>query len=159
MKKNNKSKKITPKKKEWLEIIPYGIVGGIIPEASTMLFKQKKGEERFVVWFSELQSRIAIDQNLHKEKIFDFAYKILKSSGNLPKYCFFIKSDQGRDIVQLSFEKPLKPLQFYADEVISFCMMSQCRFFCTEDFFKQAREEIPKRFRTQALDNKPLYLN
>lgn len=160
MTKTNKAKKISSnKKKEWLEIIPYGIVGGIIPEASTILFKRKKGEERFVVWFSELQSRIAIDQNLQKEKIFDFAYKIMKSSGCLPKYCFFIKTDQGRDIVKLSFGKSLKPLQFYADEVISFCMMSHCRFFCREDFFKQARGEIPQRFRSQALDNKPLYLN
>ena len=147
-------------KKKWIEIVPYGIVGGMIPDASTMLFKKKEGEDRFVVWFSELQSRIAIEQNLNKEKVFDFVQKILEARNSLPKYCFFVKTEQGRDIVKLSFNKPLKPLQFYADEVISFCMMNSCRFFCTNEFFKQTRGEIPKRFRKkQSLGNKPLYLN
>jgi len=147
-------------KKKWIEIVPYGIVGGMIPNASTMLFKKKEGEDRFVVWFSELQSRIAIEQNLSKEKVFDFVQKILKANNSLPKYCFFIRTEQGRDIVKLSFNNSLKPLQFYADEVISFCMMNSCRFFCTSDFFRQPQGEIPKRFlNKQSLDNKPLYLN
>lgn len=147
------------KKKKWIEIVPYGIVGGMIPEASTVLFKRKKGEGRFVVWFSELQSRIAIEQNLNKEKVFSFVQKIMKANNCLPKYCFFIETEQGRDVVQLSFNNSCKPLQFYADEVISFCMMNNCRFFCTDIFFRQSRGEIPKRFRKQALDNKPMYLN
>ena len=150
------SRKIT----KWTEIIPYGIIGGMIPSASTMLFKSKKGEERFAVWFSELQSRIAISQNLHKEKVFSFIQKILESSGNTPKYCFFMRRDQGRDIVRLSFKGELKPLEFYADEVISFCMMNQCRFFCPPDFFKNHTGEIPKRFKNVSLLNKaPVYLN
>ena len=147
-------------KKKWIEIVPYGIVGGMIPDASTMLFKKKEGEDRFVVWFSELQSRIAIEQNLNKEKVFDFVQKILRASNSLPKCCFFIRTEQGRDIVKLSFNDSLKPLQFYADEVISFCMMNNCRFFCTSDFFKQTRGEIPKRFRNKnSLSNKPLHLH
>ena len=153
-------KKTNIDKKKWIEVIPYGIVGGMIPDASTMIFKKKGGEGRFVVWFSELQSRIAIDQNLNKEKVFAFVQKILKASNSLPKYCFFVKTEQGRDVVQLSFNHSLKPLQFYADEVISFCMMNDCRFFCTAEFFKQqTRGEIPKRFRRQSLGNRPLYLN
>ena len=154
------TKKTNANKKKWIEIVPYGIVGGMIPDASTMLFKKKKGEGRFVVWFSELQSRITIEQNLNKEKVFSFVQKILKASNSLPKYCFFVQTEHDRDVVQLSFNNSLKPLQFYADEVISFCMMNNCRFFCTADFFKQqSRGEIPKRFRKQSLENKPLYLN
>ena len=146
--------------KKWIEIIPYGIVGGMIPKASTMLFKSKKGEDRFVVWFSELQSRIAIEQNLNKEKVFSFVQKILKSGGITPKYCFFIKKEQGRDIVKISFGKSIKPLEFYADEVISFCMINHCRFFCTKEFFAQSTEEIPKRFKNVSIMSKtPLYLN
>ena len=151
---------IKTKKTKWIEIIPYGIVGGMIPEASTMLFKKKEGEGRFMVWFSELQSRIAIEQNLNKEKVFDFVHKILKANNSLPKSCFFIKTEQGRDLVQLSFNNSTKLLKFYADEVISFCMMNNCRFFCLPEFFKQSREEVPPRFRKkQSLSEKPLYLN
>ena len=149
----------TAKKRTWVEIIPYGIVGGMVPNASTMIFKKKNGTERFVVWFSELQSRIAIDQNLNKEKVFDFVRKILEVSGIFPKYCFFLKTDRGRDIVKLSFNNHLKPIQFYADEVISFCMVNNCRFFCKDEFFRQTREEVPKRFQKQVLYDKPVYLN
>lgn len=146
--------------KKWIEVIPYGIVGGMIPAASTMLFKRKNGEDRFVIWFSELQSRIAIEQNLNKEKVFSFIQKILKASGCTPKHCFFIRKEQGRDIVRLSFKNSLKPLEFYADEVISFCMINNCRFFCTSEFFQQHNGEIPKRFRKNSLVSKtPMYLN
>ena len=147
------------KSKKWTEIVPYGIVGGMIPDASAMLFKSKEGDGRFIVWFSELQSRIAIDQNLNKEKVFGFVQTILKASNSLPKYCFFVKTEQGRDVVKLSFRNSLKPIQFYADEVISFCIMNNCRFFCVAEFFKQSRREIPKKFQKRVLDEKPLYLN
>ena len=154
---NNQQVKI----KKWIEVVPYGIIGGMIPSASTMLFKSTKSEERFSVWFSELQSRIAISQNLHKEKVFGFVQKILVASGNAPKYCFFMRREQGRDIVRLSFTGDLKPIEFYADEVISFCMMNnQCRFFCPTHFFKTHDGEIPKRFKNVSLLNKsPVYLN
>ena len=132
------TKKIYSKKTKWIEIIPYGIVGGMIPEASTMLFKKKDGEGRFAVWFSELQSRIAIDQNLNKEKVFDFAQKILKANNSLPKNCFFIKTEEERDVVRLSFNNSIKPLQFYADEVISFCMMKQLPLFLHSGFLQTA---------------------
>ena len=153
-------KKQTKKNQIWVEIIPYGIVGGMIPKASTLLFKSKKGEDRFVVWFSELQSRIAIEQSLNKEKVFNFVQKILKTHNILPKYCFFVKKDQGRDIVRISFGKSIKTLEFYADEVISFCMINDCRFFCTKEFFTQSPEEIPKRFKNVSImNNNPMYLN
>ncbi|MBC6416027.1 MAG: hypothetical protein GDA46_06540 [Bdellovibrionales bacterium] len=157
MKKTNKTKT----SKKWVEIVPYGIIGGMIPSASTMLFKNKKGEERFAVWFSELQSRIAINQNLHKEKVFNFVQKILSSAGITPKYCFFIKREQGRDIVKILFNGKLKPMEFYADEVVSFCMVNQCRFFCSPDFFEHhIGGEIPKRFKNISLLGKaPTYLN
>jgi len=157
MKKKNINQKTSHKITKWVEIVPYGIIGGMIPSASTMLFKSKKTEERFAVWFSELQSRIAISQNLHKEKVFGFVQKILESSGNTPKYCFFMRRDQGRDIVRLSFKGNLKPMEFYADEVISFCMINSVRFFCPPDFFKNHTGEIPKRFKNISLLKIMLY--
>ena len=156
---NKRSSKESPKENTWVEIIPYGIVGGMIPKASTMLFKSKKGEDRFVVWFSELQSRIAIEQSLNKERVFNFVQQILKTHEILPKYCFFIKRDQGRDVVRISFGESIKTLEFYADEVISFCMINDCRFFCTKEFFAQSPEEIPKRFKNVPLMSKSMYLN
>lgn len=152
--KSKKSKKI-----QWLEIVPYGIVGGMIPDVSTLLFKRKKGEGRFVVWLSELQSRIAIEQSLNKEQPFGFIQKILSSNKYEPTKCFFIKKDQGRDCVIVTFKGGLKPLSFYADEIVSFCILNKCRFFCTKNFLRQTHHEIPQRFKEKALKQKPAYLN
>lgn len=149
------------KKQAWIEIIPYGIVGGMVPEASTMLFKRKAGKGHFIVWLSDLQSRMAIDQSLNKEQPFRFVQKILEKTETQIKNCFFIKTDQGRDIVAITFEggKSIKPIRFYADEVISFCILNKCKFFCTDSFLKQNRRDLPKRFRKKDLEKRPMYLN
>ena len=152
-------KKPTANKKKWIEIIPYGIVGGMIPDVSTMLFKKKSGEGRFAVWLSELQSRMAIEQSLKREKVFDFAHKILKINNSLPQECYFLKHESGRDLVRLCFNKRLKSLNFYADEVVSFCMMGDCRFFCQAEFFKRPPGDIPLRFKKKVSNEKPMYLN
>ena len=151
-------------KTKWLEIVPYGIIGGMIPEASAILFRRKEEEGQkekgqFMVWLSDLQSRMAVEQNMSRERPFGFAQKILKESGNLPERCFFIKTEEGRDIVALTFQGALKPIQFYADEVISFCMLNKCRFFCAKDFLKESYREIPKRLKPKLSEERPLYLN
>ena len=158
MKEIKKSKEKTAKK-NWIEIIPYGIVGGMVPEASTMLFKRKKGDGRFIIWLSELQSRIAVDQNLNRERPFHFIQKILEKTKSYPKNCFFVETDQGRDIVVITFQSSLKPIRFYADEVISFCILNKCRFFCTKNFLKESHRELPNRFKQKMLEQKPIYLN
>ena len=148
------------KKEKWLEVTPCGIVAGMIPEASTMLFKRKEGEGHFAVWLSELQSRITIDQSLNKEQPFGFVQKIFQQNKIEIKNCFFVKAEQGRDTVVLTFkEKSMKPMQAYADEVLSFCILSKCKFFCTKSFLEQPRRELPKRFRHKVLEKKPVYLN
>ena len=148
------------KQSRWIEVVPYGIVGGMISEASTMVFRQKTGVGRFSVWLSELQSHIAVSQSLNKEQPFDFVQKILSANKILPKNCFFIETKNERDIVAVTFsEKNGKALKFYADEVISFCILNNCRFFCTKEFLNETRRGLPQRFRQKVMEKKPFYLN
>ena len=157
---HKKKEVILKQKQKWIEITPYGIVGGMIAEASTMLFKRKKGEGHFLVWFSELQSRIAIDQNLNKERVFDFVIKILSSKNMLPERCYFTHKEQGRDVVKVFFENMKEPMKFYADEILSFCMITSCRFFSSPEFFEnKSHGEVPKRFRKLPLGSKPTHLH
>lgn len=147
------------KEKQWIEVQPYGIVGGMIPEASVMLFKRKKGVGSFVVWLSELQSRMAVDQSLQKEQPFRFVQQILKTAEIKIKNCFFLKTKEDRDIVALTFEGLKKPVRFYADEILAFCILNKCRFFCSSEIFNRSQRELPKRFRQKVLEKKPMYLN
>ncbi|MCY4512491.1 MAG: hypothetical protein OXB86_02240 [Bdellovibrionales bacterium] len=147
------------KQTKWIEVIPYGIVGGMVPGASAMLFKKKKGVDRFSIWLTELQSRIAVDQSLNKEQPFSFVQKILKEEGYTPKSCFFVESKNDRDKALLTFHGKKKSLEFFADEIISFCILNGCRFFCTKDFLEGSRHEIPRRFKGDILEKRPHYLN
>ena len=144
---------------KWIEVIPYGIVGGMVPGASAMLFKKKRGVDRFSVWLTELQSRIAVDQSLNKEQPYSFVQKILKAESCMPKHCFFMGTKNDRDIALLTFHGKKKPLEFFADEVISFCILNGCRFFCTKNFLEGSRHEIPQRFKGDILEKRPHYLN
>ena len=144
---------------KWIEVVPYGIVGGMVPGASAMLFKRKKGTDRFSIWLTELQSRVAVDQSLNREHPFSFVQKILKAEGRLPKDCFFTESEGDRDRAMVTFTGSKKPLKFYADEVISFCIFNSCRFFCTKEFLQGSRHEIPQRFKGEAMEKRPHYLN
>ena len=147
------------KQTQWIEVIPYGIVGGMVSEASVMIFRQKKGTGRFSVWLSELQSRIAVSQSLSQEQPFDFVQKILKANKICPKDCFFIETKNDRDIVALTFNDSKKAVRFYADEVISFCILNNCRFFCTKSFLNDTRRDLPQRFKRKTMEKKPFYLN
>ena len=147
------------KPEKWIEVVPYGIVGGIVPGASAMLFKKKNGAERFSIWLTELQSRMAVDQSLNKEQPFSFVQKILKAEGCRLKDCFFVRSKGDRDKALMTFHGRKKSIEFYADEIISFCILNSCRFFCTKDFLAGERHEIPRRFKGDALEKRPHYLN
>ena len=144
---------------KWIEVVPYGIVGGMVPGASAMLFKKKKGVGRFSIWLTELQSRMAVDQSLNREQPFSFVQKILKAEDCTPKDCFFMRAKDDRDMALLTFQGRKKTLKFYADEVISFCILSGCQFFCTKDFLEEPRHEIPRRFKGEILEKRPHYLN
>lgn len=151
------------KQTRWIEVVPYGIVGGMVAEASSMVFRQKAGVGRFSVWLSELQSRMAVSQSLNQEQPFDFVQKILKANKILPRNCFFVETKDDRDIVVVTFSEGQseirKALKFYADEVISFCISNNCRFFCTKEFLNESRRGLPRRFQQKVMEKKPFYLN
>ena len=144
---------------KWIQIAPYGIVGGMIPGASTLMFKRKNKKGHFSVWLSELQSRMTVEQSLNKEQPFHFVQKILKATKNIPKRCYFLERREDRDIVVVTFSGSIKSIRFYADEVISFCILNHCQFFCTEEFFKKPSRELPQRFKNQLSHKRPDLLN
>lgn len=146
-------------KNRWIEVTPYGLVGGMISEASAMVFREKRGGGQFSIWLSELQSNIAVSQSLNKEQPFDFVQKILKANNIFPKECFFTETKNERDIVAVTFSENSKALKFYADEIISFCILNNCRFFCTKDFLNESRRDLPRRFKQKVMEKKPFYLN
>ncbi len=132
---------VPPTPQKWIEVIPYGLVGGMAPESSLIVFKEKKGERRFAVWLSQLQSQVAIQQGLREEETFSFLNTLLSAVDAKPKNCYFVKNSKGEQFVKLQI-KGLKSisLNLKASECLSFCIYHNCRFYCTAEFIESMKE-------------------
>lgn len=148
-------------RKKWIEVIPYGLVGGMAPGLSLVVFKEKKGESRFAIWLSRLQSQVAVRQGLKQEETFSFLNPVLRHLEMTPKECYFVKHEQGEQFVKVVFKTKEGKLKFTlkADESIAFCIYHNCRFFCTGDFIESMRSiHVGKHIKKIKRDS-PSYLN
>ena len=151
---------ISIKDKKWIEVTPYGLVGGMAPGFSLVVFKEKKGENRFAIWLSKLQSQVAIQQGLRQEETFSFLNSFLKAVNTRPKECYFIKNKNGEQMVKLLFEGDKNlTLTLKADECVSFCIYHHCRFFCTSEFMESMRSVKTGKHIKRIKREPPLYLN
>ena len=132
---------VPPTSQKWIEVVPYGLVGGMTPESSLIVFKEKKGEKRFAVWLSQLQSQVAIRQGLREEETFSFLNTLLTAVDAKPKDCYFVKNVKGEQFVKLKFKGTKRlSLQLKASECIAFCIYHNCRFYCTSEFIESMKE-------------------
>ena len=145
---------------KWVEIAPYGLVGGMAPDLSLMVFKEKKGEKRFAVWLSQLQSQIALEQGLRKEETFSFLSSFFRSVNIYPKKCYFVKNKNGEQLVRVQFDGDKKvSTVLRADESLAFCIYHNCRFFCTLEFMESMRHIKMGRHINKIKREPPVYLN
>lgn len=132
-----------PKKNQkWIEVIPYGLIGGMAPNISLIVFKEKKGEERFAVCLSQLQSQVAVQQESQKERTFSFLTPLLESLDIYPTQAYFFidrRSKEPRLEVHFSGSKEFS-IVFRARESLAFCIQYKCQFFCTHSFIDNMRE-------------------
>ena len=151
---------VPPSLQDWIEVVPYGLVGGMAPGLSVLVFREKKGDNRFAIWLSRLQSQIAIEQGLKKEETFSFLNSLLEATGVLPKKCYFIKNKNGEQSVKVHFEGEKSfTLTLKADESLSFCIYHNCRFFCTIEFIESMREVRAGKHTKKVKREPPIYLN
>ena len=152
---------LPPGPQKWIEVTPYGLVGGMAPGLSMVVFKEKKGEKRFAVWLSRLQSQVAIQQGLRKEETFSFLNSVFRHLDITPKECYFIKNENGEQFINLVFNKEGKKMNFTlkADESIAFCIYHNCLFFCTAEFMESMRSIQVGKHIKKIKREPPAYLN
>ena len=147
---------------KWLEMVPYGLVGGMAPGMSLVIFKEKTGDNRFAIWLSRLQSQVAFQQGVRREETFSFLNPLLRSFQIKPTKCFFIRNENAEQFVKLHFSSKEKKVQLTlkANECIAFCMYHNCKFFCTKGFIESMREvKIGKNFFKNVKREPPAYIN
>ena len=160
---NEKSKSPVSEKQEvkWLEVIPHGLVGGMIPNLCLMVFKEKKGSKRFAVSLSHLQGQISLHQSIHREEPFRFVSDLFQAMKLKIEKCYFLQNKGSFINVQvvISGHPHVHSLQLKANDVIPFAIYSGCRFFCTKKFFNEMLDQkMEKPLKKQSF-RKPLFIN
>ena len=149
------------KTNKWIEIIPHGLVGGMIPNLCLMVFKEKSGSKRFAISLPPLQGKIALNQSLNREEPFRFISELLNALQVRIEKCFFIKNNKGCILVQimLSGHPTVHSLQFTASEIIPFAVYSSCQFYCTKNFITEMLDQKIEPSHSNTVQRKPVYLN
>ena len=155
-KKRDQEKKVN----EWVEVIPHGLVGGMIPNLCLMVFKEKEGSKRFAISLSRLQGQISVHQSMNKEEPYRFIVDLLNAMKVRIEKCYFLKYNKGNINVQIivSGHPDMHSISLNANDVIPFAVYSGCCFYCTDQFMLEMlnqKMEQPLRKSTR----KPLYLN
>jgi bifunctional DNase/RNase len=144
---------------------------GVTTQASAripyVLFREKKGHAVLPVEVNSIDAAIAIaemDRDLSSPH--DIALDILEKAGARLDRCLFIQGIDSRRYLELHFKgaKRIKPMRVASSLVMSFCLRSRARFFCTREFLDSVRDSYldPRnRWSESALDSvqRPRYLN
>ena len=149
------------KEKQWVEVIPHGLVGGMIPNLCLMVFKEKEGSKRFALSLSRLQGQISVHQSINREEPFRFVSELLASMKVRVEKCYFLNCENGKIDMQVivSGHPEVHSLNLKAGDVIPFAVYSGCRFYCTDQFMLKMLDQKMDRPLKKGSMRKPLYLN
>jgi bifunctional DNase/RNase len=129
---------------EWIEMFPYGIAVGPGEIRPVMIFKDATEKRVLPIWLSPVDAGIAVSQSEASHVTASphhLTWKILKPLGVRLEKCFFTEVKGAFQFVRLEFSgsKKLLSLESRADEAISFCLSTQCRFYTKVEFIERCR--------------------
>lgn len=131
-------------KAEWIEMFPYGLAMSPGSSRPVMIFKDESGQKVLPVWLSPLDAGIAVNQSgggATDTSPHHLTWKILEPLGVKLKKCFFTEVRGHHQFVKLHFSgnENLRRLESRADEAISFCLSTECKFYCRLEFIERCR--------------------
>lgn len=142
-------------KSEWIEMFPFGVAMGANQVRPVMIFKDK-GEKRVLpVWLSHMDAGIAVAQSAVSHHVtttasgspHELSWQILTELGIVLEKCLFKKVTGHHQYVELHLRAKsgrklpvkLQSLEARADDAISFCLRSGCKFYATVDYIEKSR--------------------
>jgi len=149
---NEKINRELSSKTEWIEMFPFGVAMGAAGTRPVMIFKDKTENRVLPVWLSQLDAGIAVTQG---HSPYSTAYQaegsphavannILSRMAVRLDKCLFKDVRGHHQFVELYFvadskRKRNEIIEMRADDAISFCLSSGCKFFATIDYIDKSR--------------------
>ena len=142
-------------KSEWVEMFPFGVAMGVNSTRPVMIFKDKACKRVLPVWLSPIDAGIAVAQanspyatGVRAEGLpHEISIQILTALDIELEKCLFRTVKNNYQYVELHFKskrekklsKKLQSLEARADDAISFCLRTGCKFFATVDYIERSR--------------------
>ncbi len=147
--------------KKWIEFLPHGLVGGMIPNLCLMVFKEKAGSKRFAISLSRLQGQISVHQSMNREEPFRFVSELLSAMKVRVEKCYFLKCHKGIISVRVivSGHPSIHSMDLSACDIIPFAVYSGCRFYCTDRFVMEMLDQKMEKPLKKDMMRKPFYIN
>jgi bifunctional DNase/RNase len=138
---------------EWIEVFPFGVAMSASNTRPVMIFKDKTEKRVLPVWLSHLDAGIAVTQG---QSAYSTAYRaegsphevadaILSRLNIKLDRCLFKEVRGHHQFVELHFisegrrKKSDEVIEMRADDAISFCLRSGCKFFATLEYIERSR--------------------
>lgn len=130
---------------EWIEIFPYGVTIGADESRPVLIFKDKTEKQVLPVWINPQEAHIAMTQVAGRritQSPHTLAFRFLKESQVVVEKCHFVKIQGHHQFIDVHFKtkRGSKVLEARAGDVMSFCLHSKARFYCTIDHMIQSRQ-------------------
>lgn len=142
-------------KSEWIEMFPFGVAMGANRTRPVMIFKDKNEKRVLPVWLSHMDAGIAVAQSAISHHVItnasgsphELSWRVLAALGIKLEKCLFKKVTGHHQYVELHFKtksgrrlpQALQTLETRADDAISFCLRSGCKFYSTFDYIEKSR--------------------
>ena len=132
-------------KDELIEIFPYGVTMSLDGSRPVMIFKDKSEKYILPVWLNQIEANIAINQGQlgdGQKSPHEAALCIFKSLNIEIDSCVFDEIRGQHQYLKINYvqDELKKQLQFRAEDILSFCLESQCQFFCTINHMNNSRK-------------------
>ena len=132
-------------KGEWIEIFPYGVTIGADESRPVMIFKDKSEKHVLPVWITGQEAQIAMAQVSGRRILnspHELTFRYLKEKKVKIEKCLFIRIKGHHQYVEVHFKEKRQVIKIEAraEDVMSFCLHSETKFYCTIDHMNNSRK-------------------
>lgn len=160
--------KLEPKT-DLIELFPYGVTMSVDQTRPVMIFKDESEKVVMPVWLSPLDAGIAMSQSSKNQNLgspHNLTSKVFEALGLQLESCYFDELVGSIQYVKLHFKgsRKLKTLKIKADEAMSFCLKTDCKYFASHDLIEdcklvQLEFDENQKMKKDLLRNRHPYLN
>lgn len=131
--------------KNYIEVFPYGLVGGVDEFRSIFILKDSSGNEVLPVWLKPIDAglvAVSLSANVEGSSAHKVSLELLKALGYKIVRAVFTELQEYRQYVEFHLvhtDKSLHIVKLNVEEAVSLAVAAKAKFFAKPDFMAESR--------------------